>query len=282
MILISVEVMNRAGSLLTLPLDDVSSGVIVESIEGLDPVKATLVSSSFAQVDGAHYESSRREARNIKMKMSLEPDYGVSSVQALRSRLYEFFMPKSEITLGFRHSDTAYKDFLVHIPAHVETFDCPLFAKDPVADLSVVCYDPDFVDLEEVVHAFQTSSSTSDEAGVLTIEYPGTVETGIQLELLVDRPLTQFTIYHTPPDGTLRTMDFAHDFVADDVLRVSTIVGAKSVIRSRAGVESSVLYALTPQSPWLELQPGTNKIRVYAEGAAIPYNIRYTNKYGGL
>ncbi len=55
--LIKVEARTSSGALLILPLDDVSSGYVVEEIEGLDPVKATLVSSSFAQADGEQYHT---------------------------------------------------------------------------------------------------------------------------------------------------------------------------------------------------------------------------------
>ncbi len=97
--LVSLEVITRQFQSLLLPLNEVLNGFAVESIEGLEPVKATLVSSSFAQIDGAQYHSSRREPRNIKLKMGLEPDYVTDSVRDLRHRLYGFLMPKSEVTL---------------------------------------------------------------------------------------------------------------------------------------------------------------------------------------
>jgi hypothetical protein len=35
-------------------------------------------------------------------------------------------------------------------------------------------------------------------------------------------------------------------------------------------------------STWINFFPGTNYIRVYADGAAIPFTIEYTTKLGGL
>lgn len=278
-----VEVRNRQGTLLTLPLDDVSDGIIVESIDGLDPVQATLVSSSFAGLDGAQYQSSRREPRNIKIKLSLEPDYIDESVRDLRKHLYNFFMPKSQVDLRFRLSTGVsdggvIDDLVVDISGRVETFEAPMFVQEPVADISLMCFDPDFVDLTPVV--VEGGSVTGPEE--LLINYAGSVETGVLLTFLPTFNSDEITIYHRPPDGTLRTMEYGATLDASDILKISTIVGDKYVTRTRAGVDSYFLHALSPQSTWLELQPGPNYIRVYSEGASIPYNIRYTNKYGGL
>jgi hypothetical protein len=103
--LTKVEVRASQGGFISLPLDDASSGYIVQSVEGLDPVKATLVSSSFAQQDGSKYQSSRRESRNIKLTLGLEPDWVNDTVRSLRSRLYSTFMPKNAVDMTFLMSD---------------------------------------------------------------------------------------------------------------------------------------------------------------------------------
>lgn len=278
-----VEVRTKQGSLLSLPLEDISSGIVVKEIAGLDPVKATLVSSSFANQDGEQYHSSRREARNIKMTLEFDPDWATMSVREIRNRLYEFFMPKSEVGLRFRFApgltlDSIFDDLVVDILGRVESFETPLFSKEPAVDISLLCFDPDFYDPNPVtVEGFSTSGSLES-----TINYAGTVETGIVFKLFVDRTLSEFSIYHRPPDGTMRTIDFSNPLVAGDVVTISTIVGAKEVVRTRSGLDTPILYAITPQSHWLEFQSGENHIRVYAEGADIPYTIEYTTKYGGL
>jgi len=270
----TVEVRNDVGNLLTLPLEDGSSGFIVADIEGLEPVKATLVSSSFATMDGEQYHSSRREARNIKLKLDLEPNYTYDSVLELRHRLYDFFMPKSRTYLSFITSE----GLTVNIEGRVESFDCPLFTKDPAADISLMCYDPDFVDPTPVILSGNTVSDDT-ETDVL---YEGTIESGIKFILNVDRALTEFTIYHRPPDDVVRTLDFTGSLASGDVLEIITVPGSKGATLTSGSVLSSVLYGVSPQSNWIELQPGNNAIRVYAAGAAIPYTIEYSERYGGL
>lgn len=272
--LTEVEVRTSQGALLNMPIQDVSSGVVVEAVEGLDPVKATIVSSSFSSLDGAQYHSSRREARNIKFRLGLEPDYTVDTVRDLRMRLYNFFMPKSPVDLAFIMAD----GLTVNISGRVESFETALFSSEPAVDISIICFDPDFYDLTAV----QVGGMTTPDLVETTIIYPGSVETGIKLTLNVDRAISEFTVYSAPPDGTLRTLDFAAPLIAGDVLTISTVPGDKEALLTRAGSISSILYGISPQSSWIELLPGSNKIRVYAEGVGVPYTIEYTNKYGGL
>lgn len=272
--LTKVEVRNAAGALLTLMLEDISNGYAIESIEGLDPVKATIVSSSFASLDGTQYQSSRRESRNILLKVALEPNFITQTVRGLRNGLYSFFMPKTEVDLRFYDSD----GLIVDITGRVESLESALFSAEPTVDISIICFDPDLVELSSITYNGNTVSTTAEFA----IDYAGTSETGFSFVLHLNRSLTQFTIYHRPPDGSLRTLDFAASLVNADVLTISTLVGSKGVSLLRGGVTSSLLYGMTPQSSWIELLPGLNHLRVYATGAAIPFDITYMNRHGGL
>jgi len=268
-----VEVRGQGGTL-GLPMVDPSLGYDVQDILGLDPVKATLVSSSFAQQDGAQYQSARRETRNIQLTLGLYPDYALDTVSSLRKRLYPFFMPKTAVSLRFFMED----GLVVDIDGRVESFESPKFTQEPTVVVSLLCFNPDFIEPEQVV----VEGTTTDDVNTLLIDYVGTVESGIELKLFVDRTMSEFTVYHQLPDGTIKTMDFAAPVVAGDVVTINTVSGSKSAVLTHTGSDSSVLYGISPQSNWLELDTGANAIRVYAEGAAVPYTITYTRRYGGL
>lgn len=283
MLLKSLKVTNSRGSTLNLPLEDISAGFFIKDIEGLGPVKATLVSSSFANLDGAQYHSSRREARNLVIKLGLEPDYSESSVRELRTKLYNFFMPKTKAKLEFslfdKFSESVLTQYLdLQIEGRIEAFEPDIFSKDPAVDMTLLCFEPDFIDPEPVV----VEGSTVDDLTEFALEYSGTAETGVKFTIMPDRELTEFTIYHRPPDESLRTLYFEHPLVAGDEVEISSIIGSKYVILTRDGVESHILYALSPQSNWIEIFTGENDFRVYAEGDPVPFKIEYTNKYGGL
>lgn len=273
--LVRVEARNTQGALLALPLDDDSSGLFIQEITGLDPVKATLVSTSFAGVDGAQYHDAHREARNITAKIGVEPDWIDVSVADLRQQLYGFFMPKALVHLRFVMDD----GFYVEIDARVESFNFPLFTKDPQATLSLMCFDPDFVDPNLVSRLNQLSVATSVESKET---YLGTVDVGGVFTFRPDRAVNAFTAYLRTPDGQQQILDFTVPLLAGDKLVISTVVGNKYATLTRGGTTSSVLYGVTPQSAWLKFQNGDNYLRVYATGAGFPFDYTYTTRYGGL
>jgi hypothetical protein len=272
--LTSVEVRTESGDLLLLPLDDVIEGYVIQEITGLDPVKANIVSSSFARMDGEQYQASRREKRNIVITLGLEPDYSTSTVRQLRKRLYDFFMPKAGVNLTFNMDD----DAAVNIEGKIESFDAPLFSKDPTATISILCMDPDFYEENSIV---VSGNSVADLTNKL-ITYDGSVETGFLFRLLVNRSITSFSVINLPPDGVQRRMDFSAALNAGDVLEFSSVSGAKRVSLIRSGSTTSLLYSLSPYSDWINLFPGDNQFRVSISGVAIPYTVTYTNKHGGL
>lgn len=272
--LTQVEVRNPAGALLTLVLDDISDGYVLKDVEGLDPVKATIISSTFATLDGVQYQTARREARNLIVKLGLEPDYATGSVRALRSNLYNWFMTKAAVNLTFYDSDGT----IVEIDGHVEDFDSELFVKEPSATISIMCEDPDLVELTAVTGSGSTVSSTTE----FQITYNGSVETGISFDLLLNRSLSAFTIYHRPADNIVRAFDFVGSLINLDTLLINTNVGSKAITLTRSGVQSSLLYGRQPGSVWFQLQPGVNNFRFYATGAAIPFNYSFTERHGGL
>lgn len=269
-----VEVRTDQGELLSLPFADISGGYMVQSIEGLDPVPANIVSSSFARLDGEQYQSARREKRNLIVKLGLEPDYTSQTVEQLRNNLYRWFLPPRNANFRFFTDNNP----LVDISGRVETFDCPIFVKEPVATMSILCLDPDFYEPIEVEIAGQTTAGTA----MGNIDYEGTVDTGIVFTININRSLTGFTLIHQPAGEQQRRLDVVGQFVSGDVVAISTVPGNKYVTRTRGSVISSVLYMVSPYADWTRLQPGNNGFRVVAEGAAIPYTIRYTNKHGGL
>lgn len=270
----SVEVRNAAGTLLTLSLEDPSSGYEVRDIGGLDPVNATLVSSSFAGVDGTQYQSARREGRNLTMKLGFSPDYILSSVRSLRNNLYNWFTPKQPVFLKFFMDD----DLEVNISGRVESCVTPLFAEDPQVDISIMCFDPDFVEEDAIVEEGFTVATTDE----FFINYAGTVDTGMIFVLELNRDITGFVIYHTPPDGTSRIFTFDAALLSGDILTINSIRGSKGITLNRSGVISNLLYGRSPSSAWLELQHGFNNFRVYVTGAPIPFSMTYMNRYGGL
>jgi Phage tail protein len=126
-----------------------------------------------------------------------------------------------------------------------------------------------------------TGFSTADTTAT-NVDYTGTVDTGMVFVVNAAHNISDVTIYQTTPGGDLYSMEFAGSLVPGDKLTISTVAGNKGAVLTRAGVDSSVLYGISPQSKWLQLEPGTNAIKVYATDAGSAASITYTKRYGGL
>lgn len=273
-----VEVRSRQGDLLSLPLEDDSSGLRVASIDGLDPVKATLVSSSSANSDGEVYQSSRRETRNVKFNIELDPtSESGDTIRDLRKKLYRFFMPESTVKLSF----ILEEGLTVVIDGVVESCETDHFSQEPAVDISIICFKPDFVDpIPEV----ETGMLTTD-ADPKIIDYDGTVETGVVISLgPINVDIPDFTLYHTLPNDELRTLEFDNvTLVTGDTLVISTVPGSKGATLTHAGSSSSVIYGISPQSNWIALEPGTNRLKLFSSVVGgTAWSVEYINRYGGL
>ena len=271
-----VEVTNVRSDTLQLPLLNASNGYVVKDIEGLDPVNAALTTSTMAQIDGAQPQNASRGTRNITIKLGLEPDFISTTVQSLRSALYDYFMPKANIQFGF-YIDGA---LLAVASGQVESFANSMFSADPEVDISVLCYDPDFYGPAAETTSFDSVSTTM----TTTFTYEGTSEAGVIVTLNVDRTVDGFTLYNTAPDNTLQKFNFSGTgaFIAGDIITITSIPGSKSLTRSRAGIVSSVLYYLDDGADWITFQRGDNLFRAFAAGAGVPCTLTYTPQYGGL
>lgn len=269
-----VEARTAQGGLFTLSLINPDLGFKVRNVEGLDPVKANIVSSSQALLDAEVFQSSRREKRQIKIKMGVEPDWVLTTVEDLREQLYNYFMPKTEVLLSFYRTGKP----ALNIVGIVEEFDMPLFTADPEATITLLCLDSDFIDPTPVVVNGNTVSTNATQ----TINYSGNIETGIVFTMNVNRTMSGFTLYNTLVDDTLRQLTFAYALLAGDVVTISTVPGNKYVRVTRGGVTTDILYAMSPTSNWLQFFKGDNRFRAYATGAAVPFTIAYTKRYGGL
>jgi hypothetical protein len=82
-----LEVTNARGNVLTLQMEEDDGPYQVAEIDGLDPGKAALTSSRNAGADGEVFQSATRPARNIKIKLDLDPDFDAATYESARNEL---------------------------------------------------------------------------------------------------------------------------------------------------------------------------------------------------
>lgn len=275
----SVYVETSQGKEILLPLTEVSSGIILANIQGLDPTKATLTSTNFAMRDGSTFQAARRESRDIILQMRLDSRYGGESIAAIRRELYEVFMPKTELQLSFSQSDFP----TTQITGRIEDVESPRFTRNPYFAVSIHCNDPDFVDPEYTMQAGEGYGSTMV---LWDIDYVGTVDSGIEFEIDISGSGTSsgFVLQQNTPRGDTRRIIFDTPLQNYDRIHIHTHPGEKEVEVARAGSRTSILYAIDPQSEWPILEPGTNQIGVQVTGGTYQsyYEFKWLDRYGGL
>ena len=273
MSLTTLSVVSSSGETLNFHIG-ASTGYQLEEVRGLDPVKADISSSSFGQHDGSQYQSSRRGERNIVMVIGLVPDFVTNTVQSLRLDLARLLMPKRPVTLRMIDSDGS----VVSIAGRVESFEAPLFTRTPKVDISIICFDPDFKS-----HALttKTGSSVTDITNT-AIQYDGSVDTGFLFEMTVNRATNELALVLVNSMGESQRVDFAMALSAGDKIEIGSNFGEKGVWVTKDGLRTPALYTITPNSNFLVLSPGVNQFRVQMAGAAIPWSIKYYERYGSL
>lgn len=260
--------------MLSLPFADYSNGYLVKELDGLDPVKASLVSSTMAQVDGAQAQAASRGTRNITGKIGLRPNYITTDVPSLRMNLYSWLMPKQLVTMNFYMDDALFAT----TKGIVESCENNMFSADPEVDFSIICYDPDFYAVNDV----QIAGSTVTDTSAQQIVYGGTSDAGVIFTLNVNNTIPGFTLYNTRPDGTIQKYEVDGTFQAGDIVTVTTIPLQKSLILNRSNEISSILYFLQNSRDWISLGKGINEFRAFCSAGSVPWTMTYRPKYGGF
>ncbi len=269
-----VSAQNAQEGTLLLPLEDSSGGYIVKEIQGLDPVKATLISTEFSQIDGAQLHNKRRGTRNIVMKLGLEADYFTTSVADLRAGLYDYFMPKESVIFSLYSDGSLWGK----TEAIVETCDNNMFSADPEVDISLLCYDPDFYAPDST----SISGATVNSATTMEIDYQGTTETGIIFRITFPGSATGISLHNSRPDLVSNVIEISGSFQANDILEINSNSLSKAITLTRSGLSTSVLSYLGTSSSWISLKKGINLFRAYLAGSPVSYTLEYTAKYGGF
>jgi predicted phage tail component-like protein len=128
---------NSRGDIITLTGRE--SDYQILSITGLNPPSAHLNTSSIAGMDGALFNSSKLNTRNIVITAKIN-----GNVEENRQELYRFCPTKTKVRFYFRNN---HRD--VYIDGYVDNVECNLFTNDERMQISIICPNPYFMDTED-------------------------------------------------------------------------------------------------------------------------------------
>lgn len=264
-----------APTLLLAPNGHAETDLIqIRNIEGLGPAKASVNTSPIGSVDGDSYVGSKVGSRNIVLTLHPNPDWVNWMISDLRDLFYKYFLPKMPTRLVFESDNRPP----VEISGYVETVEPTPFSRDPETQISIICPYPYFT----TVDPFILTGVSTDMP--LEIEYDGSVETGINVEIshsLTPIPTLLGVQIGDPSESYFRV---AASVSSSMYLSMSSLPGQKYVqnIAQGSGVITNLLSKVQEGSEWPNLQPGLNQFSVVGDKGVQDWRLTYFERFGGL
>lgn len=298
----SFTVTNQLGESLEVILrEPEKSGLYVESIEGLGPVKASINTTDLASADGALFNSARLSTRNIVITLGMLFD---PTVEDSRQKAYRFFPVKSKVTLRFNTDRRT-----VTTVGYVESNDPNIFSKDETTQISIICPDPFFYAVTRSLASFYDAAPMFEfpfENDSLTeaklifgeirqdarviVNYQGDVDVGVLIRIHATGTATGIVIYNVRTGGKieidtdkLKSITGAAFKAGEDIL-ISTVRGKKYVRLLRNGEYTNIIGVIGKNTDWLQLSPGDNLFAYSAKTGQndLMIDFTYYNAYGGI
>ena len=278
------EAINSAGDILPLMP---SSQYTVRAISGLLPNSAAVYSSDIAGGDGAIYNSSRVETRNIVLQ--IHPEF---PVELNRINLYSFFKLGKPVDLHFKNGSRDVK-----ITGYVENFDGSLFDLKQLIQISILCPQPFFKSAQsiidqvsEILNLFEFPFDI-ENTGIpfseintdrqLTIINTGEVDAGVIITLHANGNVKNPVVYDVTNNAQF---SLTVDMELGDEIIINTNRGNKGVYLTSDNVRTNIINAMTLESTFFTVPPGETVFTYNcAEGADnLQVTFEYYNQYQGV
>lgn len=245
--------------------------IVCTSISGLDPSDVELFTGEFAQ-RGGYYQGRRSGRRFPIFNFKINPNYalGIDASDA-RDILYRTFLEPQADTDGVqvRLVDDHWPDR--YFIGYTEKPKAEIFAKQPTAQMAMVCVDPYLKSVDE--------TSASNPTGWLSVplNYDGSADTGIDLTLKVVANTSTVVVQN---NSTTMTLNGA--FLTGDILEINTNQGSRAVKLN--GVD---IMALLTAGDWIALTQADNFLRSFGDlgagdGKVVVTDYLYRSEWWGI
>lgn len=240
----TLKIENPKGAILELTHNEENYQVV--NIEGLNPPNATINTSDYANGDGSSFNSSRLSNREIVLTVYINGD-----VEKNRLTLQKYFRNKEWCKIYFENETRN-----VYIEGYVQTFEVPIFVQKQAAQISILCPNPFFKDMETIVQSiskvikkftfpFSINSNEPIAFSMLELEKSTTIEnesdseTGLIIDVEFMGTVSKLEIRNV---DTGENFIVDYDFIKGDKLLINCNRGNKAVTLTR----NAVTYNLIP------------------------------------
>lgn len=253
------KVENTRNNILTLTQNEDNFQVL--KITGLNPPKAQINTTKMATLDGKKFNSSTLNERNIVITVKLNGD-----VEKNRIRLYSFFRPKEWCKFYYKNSS---RD--VFIEAYTENVECDLFTDNETMQISLLCPEPYFKDVQEIIDDISKilskfefpfsidedgiELSTLDTSKITNIHNISEMDTGVTINIDIYSHIEKLLIKNT---STGETLTLNYQFQSNDKVIINTNKGHKSIKLIRNAETINIFSAIEKGSTFFRLNIGDN------------------------
>lgn len=269
-----------------LDLTNERSGIYIDRVDGLSPVKAVHSATSSPYIDGARLNNVRIGVRNIVIYLELH-----RNVEENKLLLYQLFRKKKEGTLYYK---SAERD--VYIKGYVEDITPNQYSTPVTVQIVLVCYDPYFIDAQaivtEIAHnipklRFPFSITEPRPFGIYgenttqTLTNDGDEQLGMLIHIYASDRAEIPKVYN---NETGEFFEIGIELMAGDEIVINTKQGEHAVTLKRAAQEFNVFNAITRGSSWLQLDVGQNTFGATASsgGDLLRFMLSAAERYEGV
>lgn len=294
----SVQVTNHLGQSIKIVLTEgePDHGLIITSIDGLGPAKATINTTDISMFDGALYNSARLAMRNITIDLLFVQS---PSIEDARQRTYKYFPIKRNVEIVIETDNHT-----LGTVGYVESNEPNIFNKQEGTSISLVCPDPYLYSADGwnttwfygtiplFEFEFSNESLTDPLLEISKIEenfekniyYEGDVPIGVIITIHALEETGSIVIANSKTREVMRIDDSKIEEltgskikVADDII-VNTTRGNKSIRLLREGHYTNILNALEKGSDWFLLEKGDNIFSYSIENGIETANLTIENR----
>ncbi len=273
-----------------LELTDNEENYQITNIEGLDPPKADINTSSYANNDGFSFNGSKIKDREIVITMKINGD-----VEENRLKLYKYFRIKEWCKIYYK---SELRD--VFIEGYVQTMDAPKFTQNTTAQISILCPDPYFKDVEIMVQSISkiikkfvfpfsidmkepTIVSEVELEKISNIVNDSETETGLMINILFMGTVNKLEIRNI---DTGKNIIIDYEFKKNDKLIINCNRGNKTVILTRDAVKYNLIPFIRKGYTFFQLEMGDNQFSFLADDGAddmlVDINLSNYKIYSGV
>lgn len=262
----------------------------IDNVTGLNPPAAS-ISLSENIGDGDEFVHERTGSRNIVINMAIK---GI--VEQNRLELYQCVQNGKYIKL---YLSTNSKN--VWIEGRVESTEIDSFQQLTTCQISVICPDPWFKDVEETINSINTVHpkfhfpfhivdpipfSIYETIQVLDLINEGNVSSGMTIEITAKGTVVNPIIYNreTSEFIGLGSTDNPYTMQPKDKIVITTHTNNKRVKLIRNAVETNIFNYLTPNSTFLTVDSGDNVFTYSADDGNeyLDITFKHYSNYEGI